>query len=160
MVFLRKKTAKNVKTKGQHSFPECWYYDACALDRSKSSYGEMFNKNHPIKAVVSHLSFGEAYANAHLKGEKQADAFIRLMRSLSQYVTIVGNDGCESEFKKIRSFFPRLSITDSVHLATAILNRCVVIRTIDSDFIGLPRRKLNELGSEFGLPHLSIKKMF
>lgn len=119
----------------------------------------MFNKHHPIKAVISHLSFGEAYANAHLKGEKQAYAFVRLMCSLSKYITVVGNDGCGSVFEKIRKSFPRLSITDAVHLATAILNRCVVIRTIDPDFIGLPRRKLNELGNEFGLLHLSIVKM-
>jgi len=149
----------NGKANGSESARPRWYYDACTLDRSKSSYAEMFNNRHRPRAVISHLSFGEAYANSHLKGPEQADAFVKLMNSLSQYIEVVGNDGCDLIFSRVREIFPRLSLTDAIHIATAIGNHCVIIRTTDQDMHGLSRTGLNDLAKEFSLPGLSITQM-
>jgi len=138
---------------------ERWYYDACALDGGKSAYAEMFNTHNPIHPIISHLSFGEAYAAAHLKGEEAIGGFTSLMLALRPFVHVVQNDGRDGILQRVREQFPRLTITDAVHVATAIENRCVVIRTVDPDLLGLPPAELNALGAEFGLPHLSVTEM-
>ena len=137
-----------------------WYYDACVLDKSKSAYAEMFNRHYPIKAVISHLALGEAFANSHRRGNEVADAFMSLVRDLSPYIEIVGNDGCDAILHDVKREFQHLSITDALHVATAIKNNCVNLRTIDRDLYGIPqRKKLQEIGVKFGLRSFSITKM-
>ncbi len=149
---------ENEKNKSLKNKPR-WYYDACTLERSKSAYAEMFNSHYPIQAIISHLSFGEAYANAHLKGKEQVDAFVKLMHSLSPYIEVVENDGCDDAFAKVREKFERLKITDAMHLAIAINNGCEIVRTTDRDLYGLPKPDLKSLGQIYGLSSLAITQM-
>lgn len=142
----------------EDSNKEHWYYDACMLDKGKSQYAELFNSPYPVQAIISHLTLGEAFANSYLKGSNQLDAFVELIKSLGKYITIVQYDGSTKTLNTVQESFPALSITDAMHMATALDNRCVCIKTIDPDFCGLSRPKLNELGNKYGLEHFSISK--
>jgi len=127
-----------------------WYYDACALDQ-RNTYYEITNKNPPKEAVISHLALGEAHGNSHSKGSKVADAFIQLIESLRGLIKIVGNDGVESEYESINDIFPynkfsKFTITDRIHLATALKHGCTLFVTTDQFLIkSLPKKKLEEL---------------
>ena len=134
-----------------------WYYDACSLEY-KSCYGEILsnNRHHKIRAIASHLSLGEAYANCRIKGGEQANAFIELMTQLGNLLNIVENDGIDRIFAKIREGFPALSITDAIHLATAIAYKCEVMKTEDPDLCGLPKKKVQKIAEELSCPKFSI----
>lgn len=139
---------------------EYWYYDSCTLDKSKSDYGEMFNRTPPIKPVISFLSIGEAFGNSYLKGEYQLDAFVDLMKALKPFIKVVENDGSTNTLTRVREVFTALSITDALHIATAIENNCVCVRTTDRDLYGLSKEGLKELCEEFNLPSFTVRRMF
>ena len=141
----------------QDSCPK-WYYDACTLDKSKSEYAEMFNSKYKIQPVISHLAFGEAFANSYIKGKENLDAFVLLMEKLRPFIKVVQNDGYRGILENIKESFPSLSNTDAMHLATALENGCVCIKTIDPDFCGLNRKKLSELGAKYDIPDFFINK--
>jgi hypothetical protein len=86
-------------------------------------------------------------------------AFMELMTALGPYFEVVENDICDGVIAEVRVEFPRLSITDAMHLATAIEAKCVVVRTSDADLYGLSHKQLNKLGAKYGLPHFSVTKM-
>lgn len=138
-----------------------WYYDACVLDESKNTYYEIINKNpkFSITSITSHLGLGEAYGNCRKKGEEQAEAFISLINKLGNRLDIVGNDDIEKELIRILEVFPALSITDAIHLATAIRCKCEILRTIDPDLHRLPHKKVRKLAEEFGCPGFAISLM-
>ncbi len=140
---------------------EKWYYDACTLDDDIDIYDEIINKNKQFHrgSLVSHLSLGEAYGNCHNKDELMADAFIDLIKSLGDRIQIIGNDSIEKQFKKVKSKFTKLSITDAMHLATALKHLCSVFRTIDPDLYKLPHKKVAELGTECGMPRFCVSKI-
>lgn len=146
---------------------ERWYYDACALHGSASAYGEIFRSKNPVNPVVSHLALGEALANCRVQksGKKRqqnldekTDAFIELIKKLDSYITIVENDGCDSYFNKIQEKFPRLGITDALHMAIALREHCVVFYTSDSDLLGLPSQKVRDLGKVCGVERFAVVK--
>lgn len=141
---------------------ERWYYDACALGKSKGEYGEILRKNNSVKPVFSHLALGEAFGNSYLKSKKtnfdKLNAFVDLIKKLEPYIDIVENDGKDSVLNDIRETFPALPITDSMHIAIALENKCVCIKSLDPDFCGQDKNKFNELGKKYGLPHFSIIK--
>ena len=132
-----------------------WYYDACMLERKKSDYGEMFRSHNPIIPILSHLSLGEAFAGAYRKGPEKLEAFVALIESLRLFIFVVENDGKSKLLEDIKENF-ELSDTDAMHLATAISNGCVCIRTIDPDFVGLNQKILYDFGRKYGLPRLSV----
>ncbi len=137
---------------------ERWYYDSCALDYDKEIYGEMTSKKNPIVPVVSHLSLGEAYGNCHRKGRPQEEAFLSLMRIVGSKIEIVGNDVADKILNEVRTTFPRLSITDSVHLATAIIAKCSIFRTMDDDF-DLDAGEVAKLAANHSVPNFKIRKL-
>lgn len=138
---------------------EVWYYDACALDSSKNTYAEIINKNNKHLSVVSHLSLGEAYGNSHLKSKEVVASFVGLIDKLSDYLTIVSNDGIDNIFHQIRDKFSRLSITDAMHVATAIANGCVILRTTDRDLTGMDKKKLSDIAKDFHLDRFSVTEV-
>lgn len=140
---------------------ERFYYDACTLDYDKKTFDEIINKNKKfnIKSLVSHLSLGEAYGNCKRKGLNVENSFTDLVAKLGNYLTVVCNDGIEKEFKKVKEMFPTLSITDAIHVATAIKYECSVLRTTDRDLFGLPSKKVTQLGTHFSIPNFSISRM-
>lgn len=142
---------------------EKWYYDACTLDQ-KNCYYDIVNKKPPKKAVISHLALGEAYGNCHVKKKNPIGAISALAGlieklRLGNYIKIVGNDNVDKELKFIKESSLRLSITDSVHLATAVKERCCVVVSTDSDFLRAPKKKLFKLKENFSLSKLVIIKM-
>ncbi len=138
-----------------------WYFDACALDFDPDqSVKDITNKT--AIAYISHLSLGEAYGNCLRKnfdktGEDANEAifiFTNFVRRLKGFVNIIGNDDIDDIFSELRDTF-RLSITDAMHLATAIKNECNVFRTADPDF-NVDRKKINDYvkkrnGREFAI---------
>ncbi len=143
---------------------EKWYYDACTLDQ-KNCFYDIVNKKPPKKAVISHLSLGEAYGNCHHTKKKDPIGSISALAGLIErlreggYVEIVGHDGIDKQLKAIKEFSINLSTTDSIHLATAIKKKCYTFVSIDRDFLGISRAKLAKLGSEFCISELKIIKM-
>ena len=128
--------SKKVKQKGgiirkKEGPKEKWYYDACTLDKSKKTYSEIVNSQSYRVSIVSHLSLGEAYANCREKGKEEFESFSSLINILEKYIKVVGNDASQGILDGIRQVFQELEITDSVHLATAIDNKCQVLRTND-----------------------------
>ncbi|MBU6427103.1 PIN domain-containing protein [Patescibacteria group bacterium] len=143
---------------------EKWYYDACTLDRDLETLSEIINKHHPKQAYTSHLAIGEAYANCSNKSVERNDpeilsAYVDLISKLRKYLRIVSNDGVEKILEKIKSMRPTLSITDSIHLATAIREQCCVFRTTDHDFNGFSKQDQIDLAHAFGMSRLSINLM-
>lgn len=143
---------------------ERWYYDACALDDSKKIYKEILNKN-PKEILLSHLAIGEAYGNCLGKGEEEANVFTSLMDKIIKVkekynIKIIGNDKTEFELEKVKSIIRRISITDAIHLATALKNKCRIFKTIDGDFCGESPLKMKKLGEKCGISNFKIKKMF
>lgn len=144
-----------------NSSKERWYYDACALDEGKNTYAEIINKNFPKTALISYLSLGEAYGNCYKKSKTKAEALLELIEKLRNYIEIVDNDGIEDIFEEIQDEFDtnRLSITDSIHLATAIFHKCDILRTADRDLYGLDPRKILKLSENFDLKRFKITKI-
>ena len=138
-----------------------FYYDACTLDYDKKTFDEIINKNKKfnIKSLVSHLSLGEAYGSSKHKGKDVESSFTDLVAKLGDYLTVVCNDGIEKELDKVKDIFPALSITDAIHVATALKYKCSVLRTTDKDLFDLPSKKVNQLGTYFSMPDFSISRM-
>lgn len=132
-----------------------WYYDACILEGRKSDFCEIFRSNNPVVPVFSHLALGEAFANAYQKGLEPLNAFVFLIESLRSFIEVVQNDGSSKLLEDVKENF-ELSNTDALHLATAIQNSCVCIKTNDRDFKGLKPKELCDFGKKHGLPQLSI----
>lgn len=125
---------KSIRKEKLNSNRQKIYFDACALE-SKLLY-EQFYSNYKFGNVfiVSHLSLGEALGNC--KNEKQKNAFIGLLNNLEKdfKICVVENDNCDAIFNNITKKFLRLSLTDSLHLATAIKNKVDLFYTTDRDF--------------------------
>ena len=135
-----------------------WYYDACALEL-KEVFGLMItnsSKRHIIN-ITSHLSIGEAFGNCHIKGEEKIESFIELMNKLSKHnaLKIVGNDRIEKQVVKIQDK-TSLSMTDTIHFATALKYDCEMLVTKDRDFIGIPKKQIKDLANEFKISSFSI----
>ncbi len=126
---------------------EKWYYDACTLE-GEISYYKIINRKYPKEAIISHLSLGEAYGNCFSKGKDEASAFINLIEALRDYIKIVGNDSIDDILEKIKAQIPRLTMTDAIHLATALTNGCKIFVTTDSDFCGLKEEEKYRIKSE------------
>jgi len=140
---------------------ERWYYDACTLDSSLETVAEIINKFHPKQAYTSHLALGEALSNCYLKSVANdnmeiLNAFINLLSKLTKYIKIVGNDGIEKIIKGVEELCPVRSITDKIHLATAIREKCNVFRTTDHDFVSCSQSQQKALGNAFGMSHFAI----
>ena len=156
---IKKKTQKNNKN------IERWYYDACAIDSEKHIYGEIVSKKNPIKPIISHLALGEAYGNCCYKYKKnynKIDAFCTLIGSLVELhcVEFIGNDDIDSIFTEIKNNFGRLSITDAIHLSTAIKSECNILRTTDPDLLGIPGKKITDFCEKsFGIKNFKITKI-
>lgn len=69
--------------------------------------------------------------------EEAVHSFVDLILKLQGYLTIVQHDDVVTIFDQVRERFPRLSLSDAVHLATAIKCRCCVFKTSDHDFHGI-----------------------
>lgn len=143
-----------------------WYFDACALDFDiDRSVKEMTNKTY--RCYVSHLSLGEAYGNYLLKTfskpteeiKEKIAAYTIFMKRLMGHIIIVGNDNVDTIFSDLRRIF-RLSITDAIHLATAVSNGCVIFRTADIRDFGNNRKKISEyVAKQYSLPNFAISVM-
>lgn len=138
---------------------EVWYYDACVLDLPKT-YADMINTKHPRKNIISHLALGEAYANLHIKkGEEAVNSFVSLIEKMRGFgCVLVENDGVEKQLKKVNEELERLSITDSIHLATAIKHNSNIFKTNDNDFYGCKKKICNFVCENFSIKNFSISK--
>jgi len=141
-----------------------WYYDACALDNDKNTYKEVFNNNkrRSIESLAGNLSIGEAYGNSYRKkGKEAADSFINLIKALNKIGAFKIVDHCDIKnlFSEIIARFPRLEMTDAIHLSTAIRNGCCNLRTVDSDLYNLPSKEVRELAIKFNAPNFAITKI-
>ena len=128
----KKKRAKQAKR-------ECWYYDACTLS-SVDIIGEIVNQNH--NSVISHLAIGESIANEYYKnGVEAGRATVELFEKLVDLgkIKIVGHDDVIKPYDAVRERFSIFSVTDTLHLATAIKHRCTVLKSADGDFCNNPR---------------------
>ena len=72
---------------------------------------------------------------------------------------IVGNDGVDVLLSKINEILPAFSITDSIHLATALREQCCIFRTTDKDFIGLTNTISKQLSYASGIAKFNISFM-
>jgi predicted nucleic acid-binding protein len=140
---------------------EKWYYDACTLDSRLSTYGEMINAPH--QSYTSHLAIGEACGNFLNKYDnfEFLETFIDLLKKLKETgkLKIVNNDGVETILQQIRELVPRMSITDSIHAATAIREKCCILRTIDSDFDDFTKPVCKKLANDNGMSIFAVSPM-
>lgn len=143
---------------------EKWYYDACTLDSRLETFYEIINKGH--KSITSHLAIGEGYANCLLKGNRAysyevLDSFIELIKKLKTkgLLEIVGHDEVGPILEKVKDIVPRLSVTDSLHLATALHEQCCIFRTIDKDFDGITKPISEKLAYESGMARFAVSPM-
>jgi len=118
---------------------ESWYYDACTLS-SVDVIREIVNQSH--NSVISHLAVGESIANEYSKhgldaGQNAVSLFEQLI-GLGK-INIVGHDDVVKPYDSVRERFTSLSITDALHLATAIKYKCTVLKSADGDFCNDPR---------------------
>ena len=100
-------------------------------------YFEIIKQEHSISQIVSHLSLGEAFVNCLRKSEEQAKAFIDFINKLYPYLRLVGNHDIEKQFESVRHKCPNLSITDTIHLSTALRYKCETLRTNDKYLYGV-----------------------
>lgn len=139
---------------------EKWYYDASSL-LHENAYDEIINQTPPRKSVVSHLALGETYARLH--NEKKtgaAEAFAQLIEKAGRFIEIQHHQGIDKIFKQVRSEFPALSLTDAIHLSTAIRNSCCILKSEDRDLCGLsPKRLKNFIVSTSNLKSFAILKV-
>lgn len=136
---------------------ERWYYDACALDSKLGTYSQIVNKkNPPRETIISHLSLGEAFANSHRKGKEVSETFAELIENLRGFFRLEGNDGIESELTVIQGEVARISLTDAVHLATALKYDCNILRTTDKDLLGIPKARLKKIAEKLGKDRCTI----
>lgn len=128
-----------------------WYYDSNALDSESGVYREIINlKDYSTVAVTSHLALGEALGNTLKKGEEKFNAFVELIRTLKDVLLVLGHDDINGLFQDVRACYTALSITDSIHLATAIKEQCTQFKTSDNDFLGLKDEGLKQFAMKHG----------
>lgn len=145
------------------SFGGRWYYDACVLDANKRVYTEI-SKNLEEKnicAVTGHLGLGEAHTNVlHKKGREEATALIDLLHNLNEagHFFLVNHDDITEILQQIRTKFNNLSLSDAIHLATAIYNKCEVLRTKDRDLWGIPHDKIKLFAKQYDINNFEIKQ--
>lgn len=140
-----------------------WYYDACALENEMILKEIMkMNRKYPRLHIISHLSLGEAYGSCCNKGKEAASSFLDLMEKLLdryfENIKIVGNDCPKKIIDYIRKNFV-LSITDALHLATAVKNKCCILRTTDYHLYNLSKQKIRGLKEKFNLSQFAITEM-
>jgi|AntRauTorcE11897_2_1112592.scaffolds.fasta_scaffold22911_1 predicted nucleic acid-binding protein len=135
----KRQTRTQIKKQAKQDAQESRYYDACTLS-SVSVISEIVNQKH--NSVISHLAVGESIANEYSKhGIDAGQNAVRLFEQLVGLgkINIVGHDDVAKPFNAVRSEFTSLSITDALHLATAIKHQCTVFQSADSDFCNEPR---------------------
>ena len=148
-----------IKSKESIADKEKWYYDACTLD-THQAYTEILNHDRSkIRSIIGHLSWGEALGNCYIKGKDKYEALNELIGRFISLVVIVGHDDTEDILRRIREEFPRLSITDALHFATAIKQGCQNLRTMDRDLYGLDKEQIKKIASEFGLENFYITRL-
>ncbi|MGM5488570.1 MAG: PIN domain-containing protein [Nanobdellota archaeon] len=150
----KKKQAQIRKNITQH---QTLYYDACTFE-SEDTQIEIINNKHQY-SVTSHLSLGEAYGNCIKKDQEAVSALVEYIEKLGDKLIIVGNDHIEKEIEEIKRSISRISVTDTIHLATAIKNKSCSLRTLDRDLNGLPKKKVKTLAEKFGIENFSISKV-
>ena len=126
----KKSKRKEYLTTNKHKI----YFDACALE-TKYIYENFYsNYKHGQRFFVSHLSLGEALGNC--KNPEQRQYFLDLFNNLIDNfeLKVIETDNCDKIFYNLRNRFNRLSITDALHLATAISNKFNEFYTRDGDF--------------------------
>ena len=151
------------KNNKKHEIAVKWYYDANALDSGKGFYREIINSR-PKETLISHLAIGEAYGNCLGKGKEEAMAFTELMDKIrglfGKYnIKIIGNDDIEKQLDIVRGKIKRISITDAVHLATALKYKCCMFRTSDRDLYGQDTLLIKEVSDGCDCETISIKDM-
>lgn len=134
----KRQTRTQIKKQAKQDAQESWYYDACTLS-SLDTIDEIINKKH--NSVISHLAVGESIANEYRKDIESGQTTVQLFEQLVSLgkISIVGHDDVVKPFNAVRSEFTSLSITDALHLATAIKHKCTVLQSADSDFCNEPR---------------------
>ena len=139
-----------------------WYFDACALDERESYRVFMNHKKNNIDFITSHLSIGEAFSGCYWKGVDKMEAFIDLMDKLSKnnILIIMGNDHINKHFNEVINKFPSLSITDAVHLATALRYKCERLVTNDSHLLKLNKKEIDTLTKSLCMPAISISQLY
>jgi predicted nucleic acid-binding protein len=146
-----------IKKKKRREGPK-WYCDACVLEKD-IIFKEITN-NTPKKPIISHLALGEAYGNCLKKGIRKANSFIEFINLLKKekYLNTIGNDNIEKVFNEIMNNDEiRMSITDAMHLATAIKNKCCIFKTTDkNDFKGTNKKKIKEIAKKYDIDDFSI----
>lgn len=154
----------------QDKTTEKWYFDACALEEQKI-FNYIYNKSKNTMCIASHLSIGEAVSNFICKinpklsleeKNQRINAFLNFLDTLHKKynLEIVGNDKILDVFKKIQLELPRLSFTDSIHLATAGVYNCSKIYSSDNDLTGISQNKIKKMGAILDIPVLSIIKVW
>jgi predicted nucleic acid-binding protein len=144
-----------------------WYYDANTLDKVlyASIVREVTNRGNPKLAVLSHLALGEAYGNIFVKkGREEIDAFSEFLELLKNkhHIEVVGNDDIEDIFEKISNILPNCSITDTIHIATAIKNECSNILSDDQDINGIEhkkREKIKQIALDNGVDNFCLTRL-
>lgn len=141
------------------------YLDACVLDL-KEQARHFLNSQNSAKIVTSHLAIGEAVANTGIKKGVEASKILLefLIENVNQgKLSFVQHDDKLSAkdelLEEINEEFPRLSLTDSIHLATAVKNKCNKLISIDGDFTGIERRKLAKFGAKHEIQNLGIERI-
>jgi predicted nucleic acid-binding protein len=149
---------------------EKWYYDACALDgRITTAYEITSSRSH--RSCTSKLAIGEACASELLKcleidpkNELRFERFnvlVDLLKNLAETgLEIIGNDDIDEIVEQVKNLAPRLSMTDAIHVATAVKARCCVLCTIDPDYdeeLKKPHCKL--LASNMSLEKFAVYTM-
>ena len=126
-----------------------WYYDANTLDEKKYTQiiKEITNSGNPKVAVISHLSLGEAYCNTFDKNGEKTEAIKNFLNVLKEkgHLEIVGNEVREETFDCVYAALHGIDITDILHVATAMENKCSNLNSDDRDLNGLQDREMNKL---------------
>jgi len=136
-----------------------YYYDACALEEGREYYREFLDRQNPHICVVGFLSLGEAYGNAHRKGASALEAFTKLMGSIGDKIRVVGHQDIKSILEDTLQEFPALELTDAIHLATAIREKCSILRTADRDLFGLHSGRVATLAKRHGCSQFAITRV-
>ncbi|MFT4326546.1 MAG: PIN domain-containing protein [Candidatus Woesearchaeota archaeon] len=134
------------------------YLDACALHESKSMLGQLYSKKskEKIQPITSHLSLGEAIGNILYKKHADPKVFVE---SIEKFIAkgilkITGNDDVKKYMEAINLHI-RLSETDTMHVATAIKNKCDIFITTDSDILKQKKALESLIYQQFSL-HICI----
>lgn len=144
---------KQKKKKTTHT--ERWYYDACALETG-IIYDEIINNTRSSrKLTASFLSLGEAYGNCFRedKDESAPSKFVQLIEKLRNVgkLDIISNAQINKAFNFVKEVCDKLEVADAMHLATALQNKCNILRSFDRHFIKLTKEQKDRLAERFEL---------